>query len=81
MFRPYRVILRPSKKTDPRVVYVSLYRGTRKAYKFLLEKYKIYKLVYVAYVLYISLTKTRKPLGPHNAMKHKQLLDLSSWRA
>jgi len=48
MFRPYKVILRPSKKTDPRVVYASLHC---------------------------------KHLGSHNTMKHKQLLDLSSWRA
>jgi len=27
MFRLYKVILRPSKKTDPRVVYVSLQCG------------------------------------------------------
>jgi len=27
MFRPYKIILRPSKKTDPRVVYVSLHCG------------------------------------------------------
>jgi len=41
MFRPYKVILRPSKKTDPTVV------------------------CFIA----------------HNAMKQKQLLELSSWRA
>jgi len=33
------------------------------------------------YVFYTSLTKTCKHLGSHNAMKHKQLLNLSSWRA
>jgi len=38
MFRPYKVILRPSKKTDPRVVYVSLHCGIPNASKFLLEK-------------------------------------------
>jgi len=27
MFRPYKVILRPSKKTDPRALYVSLHSG------------------------------------------------------
>ena len=34
-----------------------------------------------AYVFYTSLTKTWKHLGTHSAMRHKQLLDLSSWRA
>ena len=34
-----------------------------------------------AYVFYTSLTKRLKHLGSHNAMEHKQLLDLSSWRA
>ena len=47
MFRPYKVILRPSKKTDPRVNYVSLHCGIPNAYKFLLEKCKTHKLVYV----------------------------------
>jgi len=47
MFRPYKVILRPSKETDPRVVYVSLHCGIQKVSKFLLEKCKIQKLVYV----------------------------------
>jgi len=37
MFRPYKVIIRPSKKTDPRAVYVSLYCGIPNAYKFLLQ--------------------------------------------
>ena len=32
MFRPYKVILRPSKKADPRVVYVSLHCGIPNAY-------------------------------------------------
>ena len=50
MFRPYKVILGPSKKTDPRVVYVSLHCGIPNAYKLLLEKYKIHKLVYVELV-------------------------------
>jgi len=58
MFRPYKAILRPSKKTDPRVVYVSLQCGIPNAYKFLLEKCKIHKLVYFqhiqAYVFYTS---------------------------
>ena len=45
MFRPYKVSLRPSKKTDPRVVYVSMHCGIPNAYKFLLEKCKIHKLV------------------------------------
>jgi len=47
MFRPYKVMLRPSKKTDPRVVHVSWHCGIRNACKFLLEKCKIHKLVYV----------------------------------
>ena len=47
MFRPYRVILRPSKKTDPRAVYVSLHPWDPTMH-----------------------------LGSHNAVKHKQLLDL-----
>ena len=50
MFRPCKVILRPSTKTDPRVVYVSLHCGIRNTYKFLLEKCKIHKLVYVELV-------------------------------
>jgi len=33
MFRPYKVILRLSKKTDSRVVYVSLHCGMPNAYK------------------------------------------------
>ena len=49
-FRPYKVIFRPSKKTDPRAVYVSLYCGIPNAYKFLLEKCKVHKLVYVELV-------------------------------
>ena len=44
MFWPYKVILRPSKKTDPRVVYVSLHCGIPNASKLLLEKCKIPKL-------------------------------------
>jgi len=47
MFRPNKVILRPSKKTDPGIVYVSLHCGIPNAYKFLLEKCKMHKLVYV----------------------------------
>ena len=47
MFRPYTFILRPSKKTDPRAVYVSLQYGIPNASKFLLEKCKIRKIVYV----------------------------------
>jgi len=43
MFQFNKVILRPSKKTDPRVVYVSLQCGIPTAYKFLLEKCKIHK--------------------------------------
>ena len=35
MFRPYKVILRPFKKPDPRVVYVSLHCGIQNAYKIL----------------------------------------------
>ena len=50
MFRPYKVILRPSKKTDPRFVYVSLHCGIPNASKFLLDKCKIHKLVYVELV-------------------------------
>ena len=50
MFRPYMVILWPSKKTDPRVVYVSLHCGIPNAYKVLLEKCKIHTLVYVKLV-------------------------------
>ena len=56
MFRPYKVILRPSNKTDPRAVYVLLHCGIPNAYKFMLQ-------------------------GSHNAVKHKQFLGLSSWRA
>jgi len=43
MFRPYKVILRPCKKTDPRVVYVTLHYGIPNAYKVLLEKCKTCK--------------------------------------
>ena len=50
MFRPYTVILRHFKKTDPRVVYVSLHCGIPNASKFLSEKCKIHKLVYVELV-------------------------------
>jgi len=50
MFLPYNVILRPSKKTDLRVVYVSLHCGIQNAYKFLLEKCKVHKLVHVELV-------------------------------
>jgi len=74
MFRPYQIILRPSRRTDPRVTYVSLHCGSPNSYKVLLEKCKIHKLMY----FYISLTKPFKHLGSHNAMKHKQLLGLSS---
>jgi len=68
-------------RRHPRVVYVSLHCGIRNAYKFLLEKCKIHKLHIQAYVFYTSLTKNCKHLGSHSAMKHKQLSDLSSWRA
>ena len=44
MFRTYKVILRPSKKTDPRVICVSLHCGIPNIYKFLLEKCKIHCL-------------------------------------
>jgi len=47
MFRPYKVILSPSKKTDPRLVYVLLHCGIPNAYKFLLEECKVHNLVYV----------------------------------
>ena len=50
MFRPYKDILRPSKKADPKVVYVSLHCGIANAYNVLLEKCKIHKLVYVELV-------------------------------
>ena len=33
-----------------------------------------------SYVFYSSVTKTCNHLGPHNTMKHTQLLDLSSLR-
>ena len=49
MFRPYKVILRPFKKTDPRVVYVSLHCGIQNACKLLLEKCKIHNFVYVEF--------------------------------
>jgi len=48
MFRTNKVIFRPSKKTDSRVVYVSLHWGIPDPYKFLLEKCKIQD--YVSYV-------------------------------
>ena len=50
MFRPYKIILRPSKKTDPRVVYVSLHCGITNSFMFLLEKCKIHCL----YILHFS---------------------------
>ena len=34
MFRTYKVILRPSKKTEPRVVYISLLCGIPDVYTF-----------------------------------------------
>ena len=55
MFLPSKVILRPSKKTDPRAVYVSLHCRIPDAYKFLLQEYKIqnkiHKLVYIELVV------------------------------
>ena len=50
MFRPYKVILRPSKKTDSRVVCVTMHCGIPNTYNFLLEKREIQKLVYVELV-------------------------------
>ena len=50
MFGPYKVVIRPSKKTDPRVVHVSFHCGTPNTYKFLLEKCKIHMFVYVELV-------------------------------
>ena len=50
MLRRYKFVFRPSKKTDPRAVYVSLHCGIPNAYKFLLEKCKIHKLEYVEHV-------------------------------
>ena len=44
MFRPYKVILKPSKKTDPTVVYVPLHRGIPNAYSVLLENVKYISL-------------------------------------
>jgi len=50
MFRPYKGILRPFKKTDPRVVYVSMRCVIPNTYNFLLEKREIHKRVYVELV-------------------------------
>ena len=50
MFRHYKVILRPFKKTEPRAVYVSSHCGIPNASRFLLEKCKIHKLVCVELV-------------------------------
>ena len=54
MFRPYKVIIRPSKKTDPRAVYVSLHCGIPNAYRFLLQElhntFSIYKLMYFIFL-------------------------------
>jgi len=51
MFRPYKLILRPSKKTDPIFVYISFHCGIPNASKCLLEKCKIHALVYGEFVL------------------------------
>ena len=51
MFRPYKVILRSSKKTDPRAVYVLLHCGIQNAYQFLLQECKVHKLVYIELVV------------------------------
>jgi len=70
MFRPYKVILRPS---------INILQFEIK-FQFYVKA--ITQVQHIqAYVLYISLTKICKHLGSHNTMKHKQLLDLSSWRA
>ena len=50
MFKPYKVILRPSKKTDPRAVFLLLHCGIPNSYKFLLQNYKIHELVYIELV-------------------------------
>jgi len=50
MFRSCKVILRPSKKADLRVVFVSLHCGIPNAYKSLLEKCKVHKPVCAVYV-------------------------------
>jgi len=73
MFRPYKVTLRPSKKTDPRVVYVSLHCGIPNVYKFLLEKCKIHKLVYVAYVFYTTCWTSNRPARAHYFLLALQL--------
>jgi len=59
MFPPHKVILKSSEKTDPRVVYVSLHCGIPDAFKFLLEKCKIHKLLYA--VLYINKVLCYRP--------------------
>jgi len=42
---------------------------------------RVRAVLYKFYKFYPSLAKTCKHLGSHNAMKHKQLLDLSFWKA
>ena len=44
MFRPYKFILRPYNKTDPRVVYVSLHCGILNASKFCYRSVKYMSL-------------------------------------
>ena len=50
MFQPYKVILRPSKETDPRAVYALLHCGIPNVYKFFVQNCKIHKLVYIELV-------------------------------
>jgi len=44
-FDLYYVIFRPSKKTDPKAVYVLMHCGIPNAYKFLLQECEVHKLI------------------------------------
>jgi len=82
-FRPYKVILRPSKKTDPRVVYVSLHCGIPNAYKFLLEKGKTCKTCKALLAPYNAAPHNRYQPHPAEPAQHttrSNTRSLFSWR-
>ena len=47
MFRSLLVIFRPSGKTDPRAIYISMYFGNPNAYRLCYMNVKYMKFVYI----------------------------------
>ena len=67
MFRPYKVIIRPSKKTDPRAVLCITALWDPKCLQVFVTECKVFNRIH-------SVTKTCKHLGSHNAVIHNTAL-------